>query len=104
MGHELGHYVLNHIYKGIAAMSLLLLVGFRLTQWAMTALLARFGDRFGLRGVSDVASFPLLLAVMSVFAFAATPIINTIVRTQEVEADRFGLNPHESRTAQPRRT
>jgi STE24 endopeptidase len=92
MGHELGHYVLNHIYKGIAAMSLLLLVGFRLTQWAMTALLARFGDRFGLRGVSDVASFPLLLAVMSVFAFAATPIINTIVRTQEVEADRFGLN------------
>jgi len=92
MGHELGHYVLNHIYKWIAAMSLLLLAGFLFTQWAMTALLARFGERFGLRGVSDVASFPLLVALMSIFAFAATPVINTIIRTQEVEADRFGLN------------
>ena len=92
MGHELGHYVLNHIYKWIAAMSLLLLAGFLFTQWAMTSLLARFGDRFGLRGVSDVASFPLLVAVMSVFVFVTTPISNTLIRTQEVEADRFGLN------------
>ena len=92
MGHELGHYVLNHIYKWIAAMSLLLLAGFLFTQWAMTTLLARFGDRLGLRGVSDVASFPLLVALMSVYAFAATPITNTLIRTQEIEADRFGLN------------
>jgi STE24 endopeptidase len=92
MGHELGHYVLNHVYKWIAAMALLFLAGFLFTQRAMTSLLLRFGDRFGLRGVSDVASFPLLLAVISVFAFAATPITNTIIRTQEVEADRFGLN------------
>jgi STE24 endopeptidase len=92
MGHELGHYVLNHIYKWITAMSLLLLAGFLFTQWVMTSLLARFGDRFGLRGASDVASFPLLVALMSVFAFATTPITNTLIRTQEVEADRFGLN------------
>ena len=92
MGHEIGHYVLNHIYKWIAAMTLVFLAGFLFTQWAMTALLARFGGRFGLHGVSDVASFPLLLAVMSLFAFAATPITNTLIRTQEIEADRFGLN------------
>jgi len=92
MGHELGHYVLNHIYKWIAAMSLLLLAGFLFTQWAMRILLARFGARFGLRCVSDVATFPLLVAVISVVAFAATPITNTLIRTQEVEADRFGLN------------
>ena len=58
----------------------------------LTRLLARFGAGFGLRGSSDVASLPLLLAVLSVLAFAATPITNTIVRTQEIEADRFGLN------------
>jgi STE24 endopeptidase len=91
-GHEIGHYVLNHIYKWIAAMSLLLLAGFLFTQWSMAILLARFGDRFGLRGVADVAALPLLVAIISVFAFAATPITNTLVRTQEVEADRFGLN------------
>jgi len=92
MGHELGHYVLNHVYKWIAAMTLVFLAGFLFTQWAMAALLARFGGRFALHGVSDVASFPLLVAVISVFAFAATPITNTLIRTQEIEADRFGLN------------
>ena len=92
MGHELGHYVLNHIYKWIAAMALVLLAGFLFMQWAMTRLLAALGARFGLRGTSDVAAFPLLVAVFSVFAFAATPVTNTITRTQEVEADRFGLN------------
>lgn len=92
MGHELGHYVLNHIYKWIAAMTLVLLAGFLFTQWAMARLLAALGARFGLRGIGDVAAFPLLVAVLSVFAFAATPVTNTITRTQEVEADRFGLN------------
>jgi len=92
MGHELGHYVMNHVYKTITAFTLLLLAGFLFTQWAMTKLLARLGARFGVRGVSDVAGFPLLLAVISVFAFATTPLTNTLTRVQEIEADRFGLN------------
>jgi STE24 endopeptidase len=58
----------------------------------MARLLARHGARFGLHGVGDVATLPLLVAVFSVFAFAATPVTNTITRTQEIEADRFGLN------------
>jgi STE24 endopeptidase len=92
MAHEMGHYVLNHVYKLLAAASLLLWAGFVFAQWAMSRLLTLFGHRLGLRGVSDVASFPLLVAVFSVLAFAATPITNTIIRTHEVEADRFGLN------------
>jgi STE24 endopeptidase len=92
MGHELGNFVMNHIYKFIAAVSLLLLAAFGLAQWAMSRLLARFGARLGLHCVSDVAGLPLLLAVLSVLAFAATPVVNTIIRTQEIEADRFGLN------------
>jgi STE24 endopeptidase len=58
----------------------------------MTKLLASHGMRFGLNGVSDVAAFPLFVAVMSVYVFAVTPLTNTVIRTQEVEADRFGLN------------
>lgn len=92
MGHELGHYVLNHIYKWIGAIALVLLGGFLFVQWAMARLLSRHGARLGLHGVGDVATLPLLVAVFSVFAFAATPITNTITRTQEIEADRFGLN------------
>ncbi len=92
MAHELGHYVMNHVYKMLAFFALILLAGFLFAQWAMQRLLARHGEQLGLRGVADVASLPLLSAVFAVFMFLATPAINTPVRTQEVEADRFGLN------------
>jgi STE24 endopeptidase len=58
----------------------------------MQRLLARYAERFSLQGVGDVASLPLLAAVFACFMFVATPITNTLIRTQEVEADRFGLN------------
>lgn len=92
MGHELGHYVMNHIYKNIADMALVFLAAFLFAQWSMGRLLQRYGSRFGLHGVSDVASLPLLAAVFGVFMFVATPITNTLTRTMEIEADRFGLN------------
>lgn len=92
MGHELGHYVMNHIYKIIVEIVVLILIGFMIAQWAMERLLARHGERFALHGVGDVASLPLLVAVFSALIFIATPVLNTLVRTQEIEADRFGLN------------
>ncbi len=92
MGHELGHYVLNHIYKMIAEFTLLIAAAFLFAQWAMRRLLQTHGQALGLHGVADVASLPLLAAVFSVFLFLATPVTNTLVRTQEIEADRFGLN------------
>jgi STE24 endopeptidase len=92
MGHELGHYVMNHIYKSITEFAVLIFIGFIFSRWAMDALLRRHGAGWGLAGVADVASFPLFIAVFSAYMFAATPISNTLVRTQEIEADRFGLN------------
>lgn len=92
MGHELGHYVMNHVYKSIGQFALLILAGFLFAQWGMQWMLARHGAGWGLQGVADAASFPLFIAVFSVFMFLATPISNTLIRTQEIEADRFGLN------------
>ena len=92
MGHELGHFVMNHIYKGLCEMTLVMLAGFVFVKWALDALLRRHGAAWGLQGVGDVASFPLFIAVFSAFMFVATPINNTLTRTQEIEADRFGLN------------
>ena len=92
MGHELGHYVLNHIYKGVVFFSLLICAGFWFTHWFYGAVNRRFGAGWGLRGIDDLAGLPLLMAGLGVFMFLATPIRNTIIRTQEVEADIFGLN------------
>ncbi|MBH9578285.1 M48 family metallopeptidase [Inhella proteolytica] len=92
MGHELGHYVLNHGLKMLMQFTLLILFGFLFCQWALSRLFAHFGARWGTQAVGDVASLPLLAAVFSFFMLLATPVFNTIVRTQEIEADRFGLN------------
>src|SRR6202041_2878117 len=44
------------------------------------------------RGVGDPAVLPLVLLMVSIFGFVFPPIGNTFIRTQEYEADMFGLN------------
>lgn len=92
MAHELGHYVLNHAPKMLMQFGLLILFGLLFCNWAMRRLFARFGHRWGTQDLADVASLPLLTAVFSVFMLVATPVFNSIIRIQEIEADRFGLN------------
>ena len=92
MGHELGHYVMNHAVKLLTSMTLVLLLGFYFAQWLMPVLLARFAASTGVTRVDDVAGVPLLLAVFSLFFALATPLQNTLIRVQEAEADQYGLN------------
>jgi len=92
MGHEMGHYVLNHIYKGLLAMGVIILSGFAFTAWAFDRIVLRRGAQLGISGISDPAGLPLFAAVISVWFFLMTPMTNTLVRTQEAEADMFGLN------------
>jgi Zn-dependent protease with chaperone function len=90
-GHEMGHYVLLHIPKQLALFTLLLLalsaLGARLAVRAVT----HWGSGVGIRGLHDLASLPLLLLVLSLLGFLATPIINGVSRHYEHEADRYGL-------------
>ncbi len=92
MAHEMGHYVLNHVYELVLELGLLIVAGFAFVSRGMDWALARWGARWRLEGVSDVASLPLLVAVFAVFFFVMTPVTNTIIRVNEVEADLFGLN------------
>ena len=77
MGHEMGHYVLNHIYKSMVFFSLFLLVGFAFLNWSLNWSLARCGERWQIRGVTDVAVLPLAALLLSLFFFLTTPIGNT---------------------------
>jgi STE24 endopeptidase len=91
MGHELGHYVLGHVWRLILEFALIFLVAFLLLWWLTPRLLARFGGRWGVQDVADPAVVPLLSAIAAVYVLAMTPVLNTIVRTSESEADAFGL-------------
>jgi STE24 endopeptidase len=92
MGHEMGHYVLNHVTKGLLGLGALALAAFVLTSWAFDRIVASWGTRLGIGGISDLAGLPLLAAIASVWLFLMTPLTNTMVRTAEAEADIFGLN------------
>jgi STE24 endopeptidase len=92
MGHELGHYVLNHVYKLVIYSSLLFAASFAFVHWFLATTTRRWGAAWGLRGGGDLAGMPLLWLGLSIFMFLATPVKNSIVRTIESEADIFGLN------------
>ena len=92
MGHEMGHYVLNHVYKGVALNGIVIVVGFAFANWGINAALVRWGDAWGVRGITDVAVLPLAVLLFSIYSLVATPVTNTITRTMEYEADMYGLN------------
>lgn len=91
MGHEMGHYKLGHIWQGIAMSSLLALVLLFVASRLCDAALGRFGERWGISAMADVASLPLLMLVFDLLSFAALPVQNGYTRRIEHEADVFGL-------------
>ncbi|HEY3645292.1 MAG TPA: M48 family metallopeptidase [Gammaproteobacteria bacterium] len=90
-GHEMGHYVLNHVWKGIFFASLFLLAGLYLVHRTAGWILRRFGQRTGVTALDDVASLPMLILVVGLFAFITQPAQMAFSRHLEHEADRFGL-------------
>jgi STE24 endopeptidase len=92
MGHEMGHYVMNHIPKSMIFLLIVIVAFFAFLRWALDWTLARWGTRWQIRGVGDPAVLPLVLLLAGIFFFVLTPVMNTETRTQEKEADMFGLN------------
>jgi len=92
MGHEMGHYALHHVYVGILFFAVVIVAGFAFLRWSFDRVLRGFGRGWRIRGVADVAGMPLLSALLSVYFFILTPVLNTQTRVAEAEADLFALN------------
>ncbi|MFM5918661.1 MAG: M48 family metallopeptidase [Novosphingobium sp.] len=93
MGHEMGHYVLNHVWWGLAFFSAVAALAMFLVSRLAPALITRFGERWGgIRDVGDPASMPVLGILFAVFSMLATPLTNTMIRVDESQADAFGLD------------
>jgi Zn-dependent protease with chaperone function len=105
-GHEMGHYVLDHIYKGLAFAALLFLVMLWLGYHAARWLIARFGALWRIPDVSDYGAVAVLMLAFSIFGLVSEPIMNTFSRHLEHQADIYGqeamhgLLPDPQRSAQ----
>jgi len=91
MGHEMGHYTLGHVWKGLLIAIGVLLVGLWLVQASVGGILTRFGARTGVHAMGDVATLPLFMLIFGVALFVLTPPLLAVSRHFEHEADRFGL-------------
>ncbi|HEY4841496.1 MAG TPA: M48 family metallopeptidase [Terriglobales bacterium] len=92
MGHEMGHYVLHHIYKDILFFSIVIVLLFAYLYRGLNWAIERWGEKWQIRGVGDTAVLPLAVLLLLIIGFVLTPIFNTWTRTQEYEADMYGLN------------
>jgi STE24 endopeptidase len=100
MGHEMGHYVLNHIPKSVVLGAFGVLASLFWVDRAGRRLSARFSRRFGFDSLADVAATPLLLVLMAVSSLVLGPIGLALSRHHEHEADRFALDlTHANRSA-----
>ena len=91
MGHEMGHYVMHHLWKGIAFTMAVLFFVFFAAKKLLDLALIRFGPAWGLSEPSDPATVPLLFLVLSLITFALSPVFAGYSRSVEHQADIFAL-------------
>ncbi|EIT85797.1 M48 family peptidase [Fictibacillus macauensis ZFHKF-1] len=91
MAHEMGHYVMNHLYQNLIGAIVLsffgLWFGSKLYKW----FILKWGEKWGLKGPGDLAALPVLLLIFSLLSFAAGPVENMISRKAEHDADRYAI-------------
>jgi STE24 endopeptidase len=92
LGHEMGHFVLNHAWKLPILITLVVAVAMAILAACIDRLLARWGGRLQLGDRADPATLPLAIALFTTVFFLLMPLQNLVVRSFEFEADAFGLN------------
>lgn len=92
LGHEMGHYVLDHGFRLLLLNALLIFAGFAFADWGFRTLTARYGESWKVQTIDDPAGLPVLMALATFYFLLATPVSNTITRTTEIQADMFGIN------------
>ena len=102
MGHEMGHYRLAHLWKGTALYSALGFLLFWLAAQSTGWAIRRFGERWRVSELADLASLPLLVVVLLLLSLVTQPIVAGVSRAMEHEADVFGLEVTRSNDAAAR--
>ncbi|HEX3110569.1 MAG TPA: M48 family metallopeptidase, partial [Thermoanaerobaculia bacterium] len=91
MGHEMGHYVMKHIWQGFGWTVVISLFVSFLAQRFYEGGLARWGSRWGVESKDDPAALPWLFIILGAILFLLSPVSSGISRHMEHQADVFGL-------------
>ncbi|MFG6146995.1 M48 family metallopeptidase [Halobacillus sp. B23F22_1] len=99
MAHEIGHYVMNHLYMNLGGVILSSLAGLYITYLLLHVVIRKWGDEFGVKSVSDISSLPVLFLLLTVLSIISTPIESAISRQAERSADEYAIEMRPDREA-----
>ncbi|MBE7182072.1 MAG: M48 family metalloprotease, partial [Terriglobus roseus] len=100
-GHESGHYVLNHVTRGIAMLIVGLLLAFFLGYHLVRSMLRRFGPAWGIRSENDWGTLAVLFFAFTLLSLVSGPLVNFLSRMQEHAADVYGQEAIHGLVADP---
>jgi STE24 endopeptidase len=90
VGHEMGHYVMDHLYVLAAAFGVLALIGMFLVDRLFPWVAGLVGAK-GVTGLADPAGYPVIAIILAVLGVLSTPVVNSISRIEESQADHFSV-------------
>ncbi|MBH5321043.1 M48 family metallopeptidase [Aurantiacibacter sediminis] len=87
-GHEIGHYVLGHVWRTLIVISILAVLVFFLTDRTYGWFAHKFGSDAALK---DPRGLPVLAFTFGLYFLLVTPVTNAMTRIGEREADAYSL-------------
>jgi len=90
VGHEMGHYVHQHLFWSAGFLAVMTVLAGFLVQW-LFPLVRTWLWASGVGEVADPAGLPILMTIFATLSLLATPLLNTETRLEEADADSFSL-------------
>lgn len=90
LAHELGHFRRKHVVKNMLMMAVMSLVGLALLGWASTQ--TWFYTGLGVETQNNAIALILFMLVIPVFSFFLHPLMTSMSRKYEFEADAYAAS------------
>lgn len=90
LAHELGHFRRKHVIKNMLLMALLSLIGLALLGWASAQ--SWFYSGLGVDTQNNAIALILFMLVIPVFSFFLHPLMTSLSRKYEFEADAYAAS------------
>jgi STE24 endopeptidase len=87
-GHEVGHYILGHVWRTILVIALIIMLAFFVADRLYPRLARAFGSTADL---SDPRGIPVFVYMITLLLSVSEPLTNTLSRIDEAESDNYSL-------------
>jgi STE24 endopeptidase len=91
MAHEMGHYLMNHIWWGLLIAILFIMLALWLASRLLPVTITRLKESLRFDRLGDYASLPLVAAYLSIFSFIFQPVTNAASRAMERQSDEYAM-------------